>query len=96
MMDHIIPDEKQTMMVVMEIQGLLQVIQENPITTKSKLAREKADAVALCACEGLISTMLPDGHFTNVWMITEDGIDWLETNAVANKSSKSPSLRLVQ
>ena len=22
--------------------------------------------------------MMPDGHFTNVWMITEDGLQWLE------------------
>ena len=42
------------------------------------MARAAADVVALCASEQLLSTMMPDGHFTNVWMITEDGLQWLE------------------
>ena len=90
------PTEKQTMMIIMETQELLQIIQNNPITTKSRVAREKADVLALCACEGFISTMLPDGHFTNIWMITEDGIDWLKNASSAIQSSKAPTLRLVQ
>ena len=55
------PTEKQTMMIVMETQELLQVIQQKTLTTKSKMAREKADLIAFCACEGFISTMLPMG-----------------------------------
>jgi|LULW01.1.fsa_nt_gb hypothetical protein len=90
------PTEKQTMMIVMETQELLQVIQQKTLTTKSKMAREKADLIAFCACEGFISTMLPDGYFTNRWMITEDGIDWLKDASSAVKSAKSPHLRIVQ
>jgi hypothetical protein len=95
MMDHIIPDEKQTMIIAMRIQRLLQIIQQKSPTAKSKIAREEAELIAVCACEGFISTMLPDGYFTNRWMITQDGADWLEANAVAQKSSKAPTLRIV-
>lgn len=90
------PDEKQTMMIVMETHQLLQIIQKENPTTKSKIAREKADLIAFCACEGFISTMLPNGYYTNRWMITEDGIEWLNDTSMAIKSAKTPSLRIVQ
>lgn len=49
-----------------------------PFTTKSEFAREFANAVALCACEGFITTKLGDSQFTNVWMATSMGLQFLE------------------
>ena len=67
----------------MAVYHLLTHAKQKPFTTKSDMARAGADVVALCASEGLLSTMLPDGHFTNVWMITQDGMAWLEGAANA-------------
>jgi len=69
----------------MAIYQLLTLARAKPFTTKSDTARAGADIVALCACEGLLTTMLPEGTFTNVWMVTSDGITWLEgaTDALA-------------
>lgn len=49
-----------------------------PFTTKSDFARVAATAIGLCATEGLISTRVRDGVYTNKWMITSDGLDWME------------------
>ncbi len=48
-----------------------------PYTTKSDFARQWATQVALAACEGLLSTRLNDAQFTNVWMVTADGLYWM-------------------
>jgi len=48
-----------------------------PYTTKSDFARQWATHVALASCEGLLSTRLNDEQFTNVWMVTADGLDWM-------------------
>ena len=48
-----------------------------PYTTKSDFARRWATHIALAACEGLLSTQLKEGQFTNVWMVTEDGLRWM-------------------
>lgn len=47
-------------------------------TTKSDFARENADAVAMLACCGLISTHMQDETWTNLWKITGDGLTFLE------------------
>ena len=62
----------------MAVYHLLTSAKQRPFTTKSDMARAAADVVGLCASEGLLSTMLPNGNFTNVWMITQDGMSWLE------------------
>jgi len=49
----------------------------NPFTTKSDYARFAADLVAICACEGLISTRIEGENFGNRWLITEDGLAWM-------------------
>ena len=64
--------------VIMAVAELLHRARVRPFTTKSDIARSAADVVALCASEDLLTTSLPNGHFTNVWMITPDGMAWLE------------------
>ena len=41
---------------------------------QSDLARAAANEIALCASEGFLTTALPDGHYTNTWMITGTGL----------------------
>jgi hypothetical protein len=48
-----------------------------PFTTKSDFARTFANEIALCACEGFISTALDDSY-TNRWMVTAYGLEWIE------------------
>ena len=71
-------DDEEIAGVIMAVYELLSRARVKPFTTKSDLARTAADVVALCASEGLITTSLPDGHFTNIWMITPSGMEWLE------------------
>ena len=71
-------EDEESLAVIMAIYHLLERARARPFTTKSDVARGAADIVALCACEGLLTTMLPDGTFTNSWLITTDGISWLE------------------
>ena len=52
-----------------------------PYTTKSEFARIAATEVGICASEGLITTRLSDGKFTNVWMATPQGLRFLEEMA---------------
>lgn len=49
-----------------------------PFTTKSDFARTYATEVALCAVEGLITTKLNDTTYGNIWLATQDGLDYLE------------------
>ena len=49
-----------------------------PFTTKSDFARMAANEVGICASEGLISTAVREGTYSNVWMITADGIEQME------------------
>lgn len=50
----------------------------SPFTTKSDFARMAANEIALAASEGLISTRLDNGVFCNKWMITQEGLQFLE------------------
>jgi hypothetical protein len=56
---------------------VVQAAKIKPFTTKSDFARHWATHVALAACEGLISTRLSEEKFTNIWMVTADGLDWM-------------------
>ena len=49
-----------------------------PYSTKSRFARFAANEIAIASSEGLISCRLDDGVFTNKWMITAEGIHFLE------------------
>ena len=72
--------------IVMAVYGLLSRAIQKPFTTKSDLARAAANEIALCASEGFLTTALPNGHYTNTWMITATGLAWLEeaTDALSN------------
>jgi len=50
----------------------------NPFTVKSNFARDCAMHVAVCASEGLISTLIDDDAWGNRWLITENGRDFKE------------------
>lgn len=50
----------------------------NPFTTKSNFARDAANEIAVAASEGFISTRLDENKFTNRWMITMEGLQFLE------------------
>ena len=47
-----------------------------PFTTKSDFARMAATEIALCACEGLITTKISDFKFGNVWVVTAEGLEY--------------------
>jgi len=59
------------------VYAVVQTAKMKPYTTKSDFARTWATHVALAAVEGLISTRLTEEKFTNVWMVTSDGLDWM-------------------
>jgi hypothetical protein len=49
----------------------------SPFTTKSTIAREQANFVAIAASEGLLTTRLDDQRHINAWLVTEDGLAWM-------------------
>ena len=58
---------------------VVDVSRMNPFTTKSGFARMAANEVAIAASEVFISTRLANQSFTNKWMVTKDGLDFLES-----------------
>lgn len=60
------------------VYNLLLTTKTKPFTVKSNMARDAAEVIAMLACDGMISTKLPDGRFTNLWMITQNGLDLIE------------------
>ncbi len=64
----------------MAIDMLLKVLQEIYIhgaTTKSNLARDNASIIAMCACEGLITTRVTAGVYSSEWRVTAKGLHLL-------------------
>ena len=48
---------------------------QSPFTTRSEFARTNAEWVAVCACQGFISTsIVGDEEFGRVWHITVMGL----------------------
>lgn len=68
-------DEADAMKAIYSVLALARM---KPFTTKSALARHAATEVALCASEGLITTRVNDNTFGNIWMVTQDGLDYME------------------
>lgn len=66
------------MQAMMEIYAVVLHARVEPFTTKSDFARTAANAVGLAASEGLITTRMNDDTYTNRWMVTADGLEWLE------------------
>ena len=71
------PSMEEIADVIMAVAELLHRARVRPFTTKSDIARS-AQTLSRCAPPNLLTTSLPNGHFTNVWMITPDGMAWLE------------------
>ena len=61
------------MAAAMRVYIVLEHAKVNPFTTKSDFARMAANEI-----EGLISTRVNDGQYSNVWMITREGLDQME------------------
>lgn len=78
--DFAVAADNETLCAI-ELITVIQRAKVRPFTTKSDFAREWANPIALCACEGLITTQLNEGTYTNVWMVTSDGLDWAEEAA---------------
>ena len=70
-----IPDEMMGLIAVLMVVDMARI---NPFTTKSNFARDAANEIAVAASEGFISTRLDENKFTNRWMITMEGLQFLE------------------
>lgn len=68
-------DEKEG---ILDLMLVIQKAKVQPFTTKSDFARKFANPIALAACEGLISTKIDEDVYTNIWMVTQDGLAWYE------------------
>lgn len=60
------------------IYALLSMARIRPFTTKSTLARDAATEIALCASEGLLTTKIDDTTYGNVWLVTSNGLEYME------------------
>ena len=58
--------------------GVMVKARVEPFTTKSDTARVCANEIALLASEGLLTTKVHEGAYGNIWMVTEDGLAWME------------------
>ena len=63
---------------VMSLAATVERARVSPFTTKSEFARFAATEVAMAACEGFISTRVEEGVFCNQWMVTQEGLAFLE------------------
>ncbi len=63
---------------ILDLMVVIQKAKMQPFTTKSDFARTFANPIALAACEGLISTKIDEDVYTNIWMVTQDGLAWYE------------------
>lgn len=51
---------------------------DDPPLVKSRFAREQAQYIGIAASMGLITLQLDEEHFTNHWMLTDEGFEWLK------------------
>ena len=51
---------------------------DDPPLVKSRFAREQAQYIGIAASMGIITLRLNEDHFTNHWMITDEGFEWLK------------------
>ena len=74
----LIPTNAEEFELLREIWEILQTAKQKPFTTKSELARQSATTIAFLASEGMISTQLNEDTWTNRWMLTTLGSEWME------------------
>lgn len=60
------------------VTSVLQRAWRGGFKTKSNFARECADAVAICASLGLISTKIQGTKFGTTWFITKTGMEYYD------------------
>ena len=72
------PTDEEEILMMAEIYAVLLHAKQFPFTTKSDFARKAATPIALCATEGLLSTQLGESTYTNKWMVTAEGLGWME------------------
>lgn len=60
------------------IYALLGIARIRPFTTKSTMARDAANEIGMCASEGLLTTKINETTYGNVWLVTQDGLDYME------------------
>ena len=53
-------------------------------TTRSNIARENAELVAICACEGWITTRVTKGIYSSEWRPTVAGLILLNESELEN------------
>ena len=68
-------EEMQGLMAICAVVTMARV---KPFTTKSDFARSYATEVAMAAVEGLITTKINETTFGNIWMVTQDGLGYIE------------------
>jgi hypothetical protein len=56
------------------LRAVLQYVYLRPLATKSNYARQEADAVAMAASLGLITTQISSHQFGRDWRITNKGL----------------------
>ena len=66
------------MMGLIAVVMVVDMARINPFTTKSNFARDAANEIGVAASEGFISTRLEENKFTNRWLITMEGLQFLE------------------
>lgn len=65
-------------LAVLNVYGCVKRARMQPYTTKSDFARAAANEIALAASEGFISTKVDDTTYSNMWMVTHEGLDFME------------------
>lgn len=72
------PTSEEEYAAAMRVYLVLQRSRLQPFTTKSDFARIAANEIGVCASEGLITTQVGEGRYSNVWMITAEGMEQME------------------
>ena len=72
---HINDEETEALKAIYALLGIARI---RPFTTKSNMARDAANEIALCASEGLLTTKINETTYGNVWLVTQDGLDYME------------------
>ena len=72
------PTDEAEYAAAMRVFLVLERSRIQPFTTKSDFARMAANEIGVCASEGLITTQVGEGRYSNVWMITADGLEQME------------------
>ena len=65
-------------LAVLNVYGVIKRARMQPYTTKSDFARMAANEIALAASEGFISTKVDETTYSNHWMVTHEGLDFMD------------------